>query len=297
MAKTKTVTRSVTTLEFEELELELSFEPDDHYYELLVQRRPDGKIVVGYLVRNDDCGNPLEDCDGVGQVHDVRQRHRTSEAVRAYQAACGLDEDWQRDEENCEQDPHAVLLTAYEHGGTAWALADSPEARNFPDQQWDVSHGCGVWVPDECCREHILAAAWKACGGPGIQYRYLSDAGSDNCYQLRLPSGRWSPKRYPNSLAAWQAGAKASKFEPEPAKYLAEQRVEARKCAAQAVEDYNKWLSGDCWGKCIDVFTAEGQLDSDEACWGFVGGDYAYEELQSEFESTCGKSEVGTEAG
>jgi hypothetical protein len=50
-------------------EVELAHRPSEihHYKDLLVERVGD-KLVLGYLVHDDDCSHPLDDCYGMGRV-------------------------------------------------------------------------------------------------------------------------------------------------------------------------------------------------------------------------------------
>jgi hypothetical protein len=43
---------------------------------------------------------------------------------------------------------------------------------------------------------------------------------------------------------------------------------------------YNAWLAGDCYGVCVDTFNAAGELVEDDACWGFIGLEYARQEVK-----------------
>ena len=58
-----------TLVNGDEIELEAGFAPSEHH-DIIVQETDD-LIVMGYIVHDDDCGNPLEDCYGVVvQTHD-----------------------------------------------------------------------------------------------------------------------------------------------------------------------------------------------------------------------------------
>jgi hypothetical protein len=63
--------------------------------------------------------------------------------------------------------------------------------------------------------------------------------------------------------------------------------AEAEKCFNDALDEYNKWAEGDCWGVCLDVFRRiDGEYildqDSSEACWGYIGNEHASEMLDEE---------------
>ena len=325
MTRLKTRTRTTHTLyvgENEDVELEVDHEPNDPS-DVLVRRTADGGWVVGYLSHDDDCSNPIDDCDGMGKILDGRRFSSTSveyeEAVR-------------------ERDPLTQFLDVYSHSGDAWRVQGS--GRYFPDERWDVSHGAGVWVPDKECRIHILmmsaleyanpehfalwrerVEAWKAA--PRAQRgEYPSRTSSLLDFTSRYhsePTGRKNERGYDvnrywttygwrlgnrsrggfktveraidaglQAFDAWRAArrkkkAKYRRYRFDQAKYDQLCRQEAYRCATSCVDEYNKRLSGDCWGVCVERFDEEGSPISDgqDACWGYVGEEYAQEELES----------------
>jgi hypothetical protein len=307
---TKTITTTTTTLyinegEDDEIQLELDQEPDD-YFDPVVEELATGGHVVGYLVHDDDCMHPLDDCDGMGKILDGRRGYRTS------------DKYWAKREDFDEV--LDVLLDVYSHSGDVWRIHGG--GKYFPDEQWDVSNGAGIWSPDECCEEHIATTAAEAylCPDPVVQERRAwarSDAYPKPDYPARkeaplinfttklhsedtgekydngnAKSRYWTTygwqhqdgrKRsgYKTVLAAVKAAAKALGVEFDKAKYDAERREEALVCAYQAVREYNKWLSGDCWGVCVETFDKDHEPVEQDAVWGFVGKEYAEEEVHS----------------
>lgn len=72
------------------VEAELPFNPEDWLQdELVTVERPDGGYRVAYLVHDDYCQNPLEECDGMGVIwHHPRSHYGKS---GGYYEACGLD--------------------------------------------------------------------------------------------------------------------------------------------------------------------------------------------------------------
>lgn len=53
--------------------------------------------------------------------------------------------------------------------------------------------------------------------------------------------------------------------------------AQAQKLMESEVEEYDRYLSGDCWGYVIETEDGE-TVDS---CWGFIGSEYAEEEMKS----------------
>lgn len=72
------------------VEIELPLKPEDWLQdELVTVERPDGGYRVAYLVHDEHCDNPLEDCDGMGVIwHHPRSHYGKSDG---YYEACGLD--------------------------------------------------------------------------------------------------------------------------------------------------------------------------------------------------------------
>lgn len=306
MPKLKTVTRTTTTLyvgEHEDIELELNHEPDSGEEPEVVELAGGG-WVVGYLVRDTDCENPLNDCDGMGKIVDGRRQSDSRQEYAARHASEG---------------PMDVFLDVYSHGDDTWRVHNS--GKSFPDEQWDVSNCAGIWYPDEACRQHIEMIAAEELLTPCVWHKLRREqAYSTSVKKPPLPDktpsllsitqkthseatgkfhqngnpisryrysygfeiyGGESREGYKTILAAAESAAKALGIPFDKAKYDEECRKEALVCAHQAVETYNGWLSGDCWGVCVETFDAEGEPLQQDACWAYHGQEYAEEEMKS----------------
>jgi hypothetical protein len=80
--------------------------------------------------------------------------------------------------------------------------------------------------------------------------------------------------------AARKLGVKLNRDTLMKAAYL-----EAVECAKQAIELYNDWLAGDCWGVCVDVVDAKGEVVEEvEACWGYIERTATEKALKEEVE-------------
>lgn len=66
-----------------------------------------------------------------------------------------------------------------------------------------------------------------------------------------------------------------------------ERRQWFEKQAESACEQYTSWANGDCYGHTVVVCDQDGAMLSDDACWGYVGTEYAEERLQEEFNDAC----------
>ena len=71
--------------------------------------------------------------------------------------------------------------------------------------------------------------------------------------------------------------------------YIAPEDVtDATKYAKSVLSDYTSWCNGDVYGVCVWKYEREdktdswGEPDRDEECWGYIGYDYAREELEAQ---------------
>ncbi|WP_298609667.1 hypothetical protein [uncultured Thiobacillus sp.] len=65
-------------------------------------------------------------------------------------------------------------------------------------------------------------------------------------------------------------------------------RAKAVEYASQALEAYNDWLSGDCYGVVVDVFVAERDRlkhVEESSVWGYIGRRWAEEAMIEEARS------------
>lgn len=311
--KVKTIQRTshlISTDEFPDVNFEVSFEPADLYEDsIFFAKLPDNKVLVGYLCHDDAAQDPLESCDGNGDIYSA---HRSSRSHAEMQNALGLDSDWEPNlnsiclqtaddryieyfvqntaveelladgyvrgsereqsfiSESVDADtafkisqaeadllnnypwdvrypeeyedikkqmwsegrangtigsPYAISLDVYDHGGQVYSISGTGT-----QCQWDTARGGAVWVPDECCLDHIMT-------------------------------------------------------QPE-----SERKAMAYKCCESALVEFNAWLSGDTYGVCIstcDAITGE-ELESEEY-WGFYTAKYALEEVKNMIEYSTKK--------
>lgn len=272
----------------------------------IIKELESGKTVVGYLSHDEDCENPFDSCEGMGKIIDRRSRHSTAESRAEFYKAFGVDEDGNK---NGKRNPLAVMLDVYEHSGTSWSIQGGGM-----QCQWDTTKGGGVWIPDPACLEHIRYEAKKRLMPEGTKVEYKSKTNPDGTCITRKPKDGEKPyfadgtcidERYSNVItwtlpdgrshggyksfdSAIKAAMKvafpdAISFDPVALRET--EKIIAMECAKNAVETYNSWLSGDCWGYCVEVFDKDGDKISDDACWGVINADEAMKILKDEFES------------
>lgn len=198
-----------------------------------------------------------------------------------------------------------MLLDVFEHSGTWWSIhGEGTQCR------WDTTGGGGVWVPDKVCREYIKYESILRLLPKGSRVSYESRYNSDGTVIMRDPKPGEKPfpndtkcidERYMNVVTytlpdgrhrggyknfgtAALAAAKALGVKIDSKKRAVAAREVAVECARQALESYNAWLAGDCYGVCVEVFDPDSERITDDACWGYVGHKYAEEELRSNVE-------------
>lgn len=188
-------------------------------------------------------------------------------------------------------DKDAVVLDCYEHSGQSWSLAgEGMQCR------WDTARGAGVWVPDNCAREEIDRRA-KAYAFGRIETNGNWTFSSGKLRYIAILDGAYAAARSPE-FEQWHEAfqwlderskkLKLATLKGERAQQVRRGRERAaREIARDALEEYNNWLSGDCYGVVAAVFSRKGEGDDSEwefvesdECWGYIGSDYAIEEAE-----------------
>lgn len=189
-------------------------------------------------------------------------------------------------------DRDGVMLDVYDHSGLHWSITGGGM-----QCRWDTSSGAGIWLPDEFARDEIDRRA-QVYAHYLVRKTPLRMHGKDNEYQLLKVDWSGADEPVLNSmrfsddwLSLWnQAATLAGPLNATPKQTLWARRQAAEELAQQALDEYNAWLSGDCYGCVVETFQNVGTEDepsweqiNQDSCWGFVGGDYAKEELKDQF--------------
>lgn len=254
----------------EELELELSHEPVE-FLDMYAEKLSDGRILVGYLSRDDDCPHPLDDCDGMGRIYDYKYHERE------WKEAVGLHYD------SGDRDQDALNELAYQlwpnRTDKDWddVLRD-PQADVTRDnikrpyrRKWDAIRARQVANGDFGDPDGVVLDRYEH-GGVVYHVGYNSNF-VDRQWDCSYGGAVWVPDNYLRI-------AEAKDLVGE------ERQKKMREWAGQAVEVMNEWMSGACYGVVVELFDAEGEpIDSEyDACWGYIGSDHAEEELKRQIE-------------
>lgn len=195
-------TRTTYFIQHEEQEFETSFQPVDGSEKVTIKG---DKAVVSYLSQDEAYGWYFDEND---------QGRFINFDPRCMGERLSEDEIKEIIKENKGR---VFTINKYEHGLCRYYRdGDAQTSSRIPDQQWDVSHGCALYVaPDDC---------------------------------------------------------------PDPAKYC-----------DSVMEEFTNWCNGEIYGICHDVYRKIGDAwkkqDEDcDACWGFIGCEYAEGELDGEHE-------------
>jgi hypothetical protein len=297
------------------VDMKLDYEPADiHGLDEPLTALLGDTTMVGYLVHDQDCQNPLESCDGEGDIYAAHRDTRADE-IKKMQEALGLDSDWHPnlDHHGIERQHVDDDYIGYyvDNTNVAELVADgfvrdeaaeekqaegSKMAKSFwfkvKCAEWDIDrNGYGRFAKeyDAICLRHWQAGIKNGTiGNPyavmldvynhGGQSYSISGEGT----QCRWDTARGGALWVPNDCAL--ENIKTICGEGATHEQL---KAQAEKYCRGVIETYNKWLAGDCYGVIIsyhDSVTGELQIDQlPDECWGYIGHEDALESLNDTF--------------
>ncbi len=258
----KVITRSEHFIKIDEVEYEIRLEPD-HGTDIEHRKLDDGRMVIGYLMHDSDCANPLEDCDGMGDIHSFGRRHRNSVSP---DEISGM-----------KYGEYAVPLSYFEHGLCKWGVAGTMS--NMPDFCWDGVGYAGAWVPDSCCVDEIKRRAPVYSIGRIIEMNLRGPAGHRFNAVVTKPA---KSQQFQHWHEAFDWLRKQTKR--KTATKLGITRA-AEELAAQACEQYTSWCNGECYGVVVVTCEADGSMIDSDECWGYIGHEYAEQTLKEQMEA------------
>ncbi len=182
-------------------------------------------------------------------------------------------------EQECQQPmgKYAVLLDVYDHSGRAYSLSGGGM-----QCRWDTSRGEAVWVADAYAKEEIDRRARVYAFGK------LESVGTNTgkpLYKVSPLSGI-----EPSVFKEWSDAFEfllqfGIHYEGELTPEDVERGFQRAlyEVAKQCVKTYDNWQRGDSYGVvCVDYDAQGEQIDDEDACWGYIGREYA-EEVRDEY--------------
>lgn len=180
--------------------------------------------------------------------------------------------------DECQQpmDKYAVLLDVYDHSGRSYSLSGGGM-----QCRWDTSRGEAVWVADAYAKEEIDRRARVYAFGK------IESVGTNTgkpLYKVSPLSGI-----EPSVVKEWSDAFEfLRQFGIHYDGDLTPEDVERGfqralyEVAEGCVKTYDSWQSGDNYGVvCVDYDAQGEQIGDEDACWGYIGWEYA-EEIRDE---------------
>lgn len=141
----------------EEFVVENGFELDhiNDCYELEVVKTENG-VVVGMLMVDTSPMDYFENDHGAGELVQFRSAYERDEAMEARSKSKNL----------------MYLVDRYEHGQVHYSVSGTV---NYPDDRWDVAHGCAVFVPSEDVQKAYKKEV-KESGEDAARQKFIADS-------------------------------------------------------------------------------------------------------------------------
>lgn len=315
--KIKNHSRSWATVETEYGSFKLSSQP---YVGEVVVKVDGDKAAVGYLLLDEDCPDPLEDCDGMGHIY-TSNRHAGNEQHQKMQAALGLNSEWEPDLESLREDAEVgiILEAAKKIDADAFAVEWFGRDYDVGEDMWHVAF-------TDPSREQNLLAAERYDWENGNRVHRISFLGKDEDVRdwEDLAKEMWLEGRangtignkwavsldvYEHSGISYSVSGEGMQCQWDTARGGAvwvpdkdliedieshpenERTQRARELARQACEEYTSWCNGYCYGAVVEEFKREGE-DGEwiekgrDSCWGYIGYECAMSELKTMVNST-----------
>lgn len=284
--------------EVEGVDCELTHEPCE--WQDILKAKVGDKLVIAYLVQDtdyrdiddmmgdcmgtlysfhrhagrDDHSNGLEalgnNSDGEANLDRVWDKHE-AEAIRRYLACVMHDHKAEEIREQLEQDGECgenILAALIEDAkNNDWGnVAYYSTMRDVLEKMWSEPE----FFPGD------RDAQLLACYDHGGQVWSLSGSGMQCRWDTSNKAGVWVPDECLRKQLDDDEAAGKNRDD------------QARMYCKQFLSEYNAIISGDVYGCVVETFDENGEQIDENACWGFIGGDYAPETLKDGyFDPTC----------
>jgi hypothetical protein len=271
------------TVEHKGLELELEFEPVDGD-EVLIREATNGNIVVGYLGDDPEPLNPRKDQDNFSVMVCWHGRYNLGDE-HSYKSP---DELWR---ELLGYEEYDAIEEKYAAEVNQWH-------KDHPNEGYG-SNAHMKWINEMDRRQRAEVREKVLAKGYVILPLFLYDHSG-----ITMNTGGFSDPWDSGQVGYIYAGPEEIKKNwsvpsldtpvdyndgkpPKPAKERAEDLMKAE------VEEYDHYLTGECYGVCVEVFDAKGEKMEDDACWGYLGREYAEKEMKGQFEAEVKNQDRG----
>jgi hypothetical protein len=258
MAKIKIKVRKHThyIIDIDGKEYEVNHEPLD-YLDTVVRALPNGITVIGYLAGDTEPSDPRE-CDQLGKMicwhrrYTLGDKHSYADPEAFWNDLLGEDAERLNEEEEAEYSKWWEDHPTENHSGKAIHEFLCEQRKRHRDKIQELIKAKDIVILP----------------------LYLYDHSG-----ITMSTGRFSDPWdsgqvgyiYTNAELAKEVGAPRDSWEAQ---------LEAE------VKEYDLFITNEAYGVCVEVFDKDGNSIEDEACWGFLGGDYAEQELKAEVERT-----------
>lgn len=303
------------TIDVDDIEVELDMDPD-WLDEFEIVKPTPTTLVVGYLMPDSDCQNPLKDFDGEGTLYTYRKGVITdNDSAPSCLGLNSFTRSW-RDDELDRDFGFAGIFERVAEKVTA-QIKDDPEL-----SAWMVSRVMEFETPmeklvddlvnDELEGSRFTAYDWsdehdqemiKRLDG----YESLARDAWDELYaEGKIGDYLAVPVRYHDSVhgpgttqiyttsiddcnAVWVPGEfEISNMDFTGCETYADKLAVADKYATGCLKQYESWCNGDCYGIVVETFVLNAEGDAYEkvgdtdSCWGFIGMEWATESLKEQ---------------
>ena len=132
-------------------DFDLRFKPADDD-NIIIEKTEKG-FEVKYLTYDEMSDNPFDNQDGMGNFYHHSEHGKDEELKYCEYLGFNIDTHCKIGKEN----PLAVKIDKYEHGGISYSIAGQGMQCQF-----DTSHSWAVWFPDKCALDEIMTYKTKA---------------------------------------------------------------------------------------------------------------------------------------
>lgn len=177
--------------------------------------------------------------------------------------------------------PLAIPLDIYEHSGIAYSVTGTGM-----NCRWDTSHAAAVWVPDEDAIDNIRSNVLSELGIGQVAWFGALGSESDPLHaRYSLDGSNWVGEG-----KGWKWSDALDKLASASTKVIDRKELDSLMYAKAVeyckgiLEEYNDWVNGNVYGVvCYVIDRSTGRVIKDEVdeCWGYLGSQYAEEELDA----------------